>query len=840
MTKRGGLGDFMKLLAHIREEPYEEQTLKEHIYNTAAYTEGILEHIGLKNTGRLVGLLHDMGKATSQFQEYLWKAAHGEKVVRGSVNHTFAGVIYILETYPQLSQSTENLKEYNLTREVVSYAIGAHHGLFDVKDLNKKDGFNHRLNVDRDEISYQEALDNYFEYICSRDEIDKLFQLSVIEIKQVLSKMRNKVSKDSKTSAGKIPIANISGKRGLLTRLILSALMEGDRRDTAEFMLNVCMENHNGNAEIWDRELKNLKWKLSEMNSRTDLSEEKIKINQVRSEISDLCEINGKLESGIYTLNLPTGSGKTLASFRYALSHAIQHQKKRIIYIIPLLSIIEQNENVLNDIVTDKDIIFSHHSNIVIEENDTKRDKHSLDNIKRDYLKETWSKEIIISTLVQLFHMLYSHQTSAIRRMQALIDSVIIIDEIQSIPPKLINLFNTAMNFLSEVCHTTIILCSATQPCLERVRVPLQYVENGHRDIVTLSEQQKSVFQRAKIMDYAYQKSLDKDEFLLLCREVVDELQTTLIICNTKREAATIYDNLKDEGYVTYLLTTSKCQQNRSDTLEDINKKLIEIQNGKSKEKMICVSTQLVEAGVDFSFAAVIRLLAGFENLAQAAGRCNRSKEYDKDCKVYFVRLKDENLGKLAYIQYAKEASWRTLEQYYKSGYTCDILSDEVIRTYYQILYCNDKMESEMDYPVKIDGQMYSLVELLGVNKDLKDRNSTTMRSLNQSFLTACKKFQVFDDSKIDVLVPYEEGKTIILDLQSDRAQRDMAYAKELLQKAKKYTVSIFKYEKDLLGEKVKMSQNGLFYYADDSVYSKERGLMIDGKNLENAGTIFG
>ncbi len=187
-------------------------------------------------------------------------------------------------------------------------------------------------------------------------------------------------------------------------------------------------------------------------------------LNQVRSDISGQCLAAAQRESGIYRLNVPTGAGKTLSALRYALAHAEKYQKKRIIFIIPLLSVLDQNVKVIRDHVRDQDEVLEHHSNVI-------RGKDTAEEADRyEFLEESWNYPIVVSTLVQLLDILFSHRTSAAGRMQALCDSVIVIDEVQSLPKKITDMFNMAMNFLLQFCNASIVLSSATQPCFEELK----------------------------------------------------------------------------------------------------------------------------------------------------------------------------------------------------------------------------------------------------------------------------------------------------------------------------------------------------------------------------------
>ncbi len=181
-----------------------------------------------------------------------------------------------------------------------------------------------------------------------------------------------------------------------------------------------------------------------------------------------MCKEAAGKESGIYKLSMPTGSGKTLSSLRYALSHAEKWDKKHIFFVTPLLSILDQNAAVIKKYIGDDKLILEHHSNII----------RPLENTKEydawEYYTETWDAPIIITTMVQFLNTLFSGKMSCVRRMHSLCESIIVIDEVQTVPVKMLSLFNTATNFLHHVCNATIVLSSATQPGFNHLRYPLR------------------------------------------------------------------------------------------------------------------------------------------------------------------------------------------------------------------------------------------------------------------------------------------------------------------------------------------------------------------------------
>lgn len=386
-------------LAHIRTEEAGAvtQSLAEHCKNTARYTGSCLRGVGLDRAGTLMGLVHDCGKFKKEFQEYL-RDPNG---VRGSVNHTFAGTRLLLERYHTSDDGMEML-----AAELLAFAVGSHHGLFDCVDEKKNSGFCHRLK--KENIGYAESIHNFFGRCLSAAELDDLFFGAVAELSRVCQRLAEDQSDP----------AEYSFQLGLLARLLLSALIEGDRRDTAEFMMGRCAAPEPEDmSQLWENCLARLEEKLSCFPADTAIS-------RARREISDRCRRMAEETPGIYRLNVPTGGGKTLSSLRYALAHAKKWGKQRLIFTSPLLSILEQNAAVIREYVGDDGIILEHHSNVLHT-----GEGGELDH--RELAVESWNAPIIITTLVQLLHTLFCGKTTSVRRFQGLCNSVIVIDEVQ-------------------------------------------------------------------------------------------------------------------------------------------------------------------------------------------------------------------------------------------------------------------------------------------------------------------------------------------------------------------------------------------------------------------------
>lgn len=784
-----------KFHAHIRLNQNNEavyETVREHVLKTSEYAGEALKKVGLSKCAVLAGLLHDMGKCTGQYQEYLQKAVFKGNVVRGSVNHTFAGTRYVLSRY----HDAEKWGVYApLTAEVLSYAIGAHHGQFDVVGLDHHSGFRHRLEQD---IPYDEAVRTYLNQCVCESAIDKLFREAVQENEDFFKRLVPLLGQRKK------PIQEGSFYTGLASRLILSALIEGDHRSTAEFM-------EPGQTEKIAR-IPSFRWTsyAERVDEKLETFPKNTILQQARREISLRCKAFAERKSGIYRLNVPTGAGKTLSSLRYALRHAAVWNKSRIIFTVPLLSILDQNAAVIRDFIGDDRIVLEHHSNVIQEDAQEKA-------IERSVLEASWEAPIIITTMVQLLNTMFDGRIGCTRRFHALCDSVIIIDEVQTIPAHLLSLFHLAISFLSEACGATVVLCSATQPCAEATTHPIAV---GVSDIVPFDDKLWRAFQRTQICNAGAYRLEDIPARIV---ELLENTQSLLAICNSKSEAEYLYQNAASADNNCFYLSASMCMAHRRAELAAMRKKMLE-NDGK---RIVCISTQVIEAGVDISFERVVRLSAGMESIVQAAGRCNRNGECKGIAVVQVVQVKGENLQHLPDIKRGKEATQELFLTFANdpSRFDNELISDKAIEYYYRKLYGN-MPEGMQDGVASVQGCRTSLMTMLSDNADFVDVSldqSCEQYCLRQAFKTAGRQFSVFDSNAVDVLVPWQRGRELIEELSALSLPADIGRMKELLKEAPTYSVSVYEWQRKKLEQ-----ESGIVSICDGAVLVMQEGFYDD------------
>jgi len=536
--------------------------------------------------------------------------------------------------------------------------------------------------------------------------------------------------------------------RGMYERVLISLLIDSDRRNTEDFMSSIVTEHPPADEELqklWEKCQENVEKKISEFQDKSG-------INLYRSEISEACRRAAKIRCNLYRLTVTTGAGKTLSSLRYAVAHAKTFHKKRIIYVAPFHSILEQNADEIKDALGMSEIVLEHHCNIVME-TDEEQERY-------DRLTEDWSSPVIVTTAVQFLNTLFSDKTGSVRRMHSLCDSVIIMDEVQALPIHVLEMFNLAVNFLTEFAGATMVFCTATQPLLEAIP------KNRLRPagiMIERSEDYRKKLRRTEIIDCTKQVpgGMSIAEAVGFILEKAREHKKVLFVANTKACARRIFQQLREtcenDANISHL-STSMCPKHRSKTLTMVKKSLDAPDDDKIQ---ICISTQLIEAGVNISFRCVIRSLAGLDSIIQTAGRCNRDKQEALGL-VYIIEMnaEAENLSRLREIRFAKDAMRSVLEQFAQHPETLDnqLDSAKAIKMYFEYYFKIHISSSgdPMSYPVSVHGNPSSLVNMLSNNCDFVSTKKPQW--LKQAFKTAGEEFEaIAENGKISVVVPYDE-----------------------------------------------------------------------------------
>lgn len=782
-------------IAHIRETDKAEQSVKAHCENTARLAAGYAEDSGLSALAKLAGTAHDFGKLCGDFSTYI---KGDSKFGRGEIDHAYAGARYVCE----LAKKAEN-KNALRAAELAAHAVISHHGLHDWVTGDGEDYFAERSSKNERYDEITAAVRKEF----SEEQLLQLLEKAGEEYSVLFKKLKSLA--ESVSSDKKDRQTALAFYMGMAERLLESCIVDADRTDTADFMEGKKSPEEPDRDELWQEVEQRLSDRLSKFAVKTD------RISVQRTSISDRCAAFAEHSVGAVRLVVPTGGGKTLASLRFAVEYCRRNGMKKIIYTAPFMSILEQNSDELRKLAGEENFL-EHHSNIFAELNG----KEELN--KYELLSERWTSPVIATTMVQLLNALFSGKMSALRRMHRLSRAVIIVDEIQSLPLKCVYMFNLAVNFLTSVCGCAVILCSATQPQLDNVAFPLKLDELS--SMTGDYTEDFELFRRTRAIPLLKNGGYSYEEAAEICMEKFRENGNLLLIVNTKAAAAEMFRLLsersgcEEEPVELVHLSTNMCADHRRKEIERMRSLL-------GKRPVICVTTQLIEAGVDVSFRCVVRSLAGLDNAAQAAGRCNRNGE--SECRnVYIIELGEEKLTNLADVMKAQNCSRRVIE----SGAFDDILSPEALSEYFGMYYSEQR--KALSYNVMDGSVKDTLLELLSLNKNRVEISRLKSGAHNQAFETAGKEFKVIDSETTDILVPYDDAaRKLISDLNGELS------ISELLEKqrtAQKYTVSVYSGMKRALekSDGIYLLRSGA-YAAKDGFYNEHTGLTAEGESNE-------
>ena len=784
------------MIAHITKDKNGTpvvQSLKEHSAAAAEYASGICIP-RLRKASYFGGIIHDLGKAKEEYDEYIqavYEFPEKAKELRGTVNHTFAAVIWILE-HGDFDDPCERI-----AKEILAFCVGAHHGLFDLLDINGKFGLQHRLEYDKSQIHYEEAVQNFYHEVIAEHELLKLYDDAIHEVAEFIQQL----IEDNRGS-----LEYVYFDISVLCRLLLSAIVYGDHRDTAEFMLQ--SKEPDMPAREWDDACDFIEEKISQFAATKP-------IDIVRGNISKQCYAAATRKPGIYQLDVPTGGGKTISGLRYGVRHAQIYEKKRIIYASSHLTIIKQNADVWRKYFYNPEHILESHSSVVNENSRLGGDNISIGEL----LAESWDTSVIMTTFVQILNALFSGKMTAIGRMSALCNSVIILDEVQNLPAKFTYMFNRTVNFLKNYCNCTVVMCSATQPCFDDVKVPLHYEEEPA--LVSLSEQQKSVFVRTEIIDKTSPSGMSFQDLASFCSDIIETSSSLLAICNTRNQAKALYDIVANTAAANVMhISNNMCKEHVNAVLEQAINCLHELIAGRSSEKLLLVSTQIPEAGVEISFENTVRALAGLDNIIQSDGRCNRSNEYNLG-HTYIINF-NQNAEKSQYLPdiYAKQSAMYAVLR--NEQYAHDLRAQGTIDYYYSCFFQNVKNELGFRH-----GET-TLFQLLNNERTIPNDEY----DLCIPFQEVSESCEVIEGDTFNIIVPYGKhiGQYKALKSTLEKHPDNIGLIHRLLKELKHNVVSVYENQMQNLIDSghVHSYMDGTICLLDANVYSDKTGIMQD------------
>ena len=812
-----------RYIAHVRKSDGQPQSLQTHLRETAEIAKLLASKLDLDQAGELLGLMHDFGKYSRKFQKYIHDETglfnpdldDEESTPNGSkVDHSTAGAQWV---YRELRKFGAAQGIGELFGQMLGLCIASHHGagLIDCLDDEGNAVWKKRFEKDDELTHLVECERNADETV-----LQKAKELAGENLIRSLLKAVKPILSD--------PISNDKIKEfylGCLTRFLFSCLIDADRINSSDFEREAQKEvRHLTEKPDWQSAIDKLETHLASFENRYP-------IDEIRCKISDDCLKRATDSQGIYTLTVPTGGGKTLASLRYALHHAQKHNLDRIIYIIPYTSIIDQNAQAVREILGE-DWVLEHHSNLEPEKQ----------NWQDKLLSENWDKPIVFTTMVQFLDAWFGGGTRGARHIHPMTNAVLIFDEIQTLPVKCVHLFCNVLNWLMTFGKSTAVLCTATQPLLgesglqnfpegkrESIAARGLLKQPAHTEIMGTDEQREELYKKLSRVEIRFNEKAGGWNVEEAGAFLLEQFQTTpscLFIVNTKKWAQELYQYCKEQNVpleALFHLSTHQCAAHRKAIFDTIKARL------KNKKPVICISTQLIEAGVDISMACVIRALGGLDSIAQAAGRCNRHGEKDGKGQVWVLNLQEQDFTRiLPDIQAGKTHAERVFRDF--AGQ--DILQPEAMKRYFEYYFY--QRSDEMLYSVK-NSATGSLLDWLSDNKNnpgsninINNRRTGKIQLLMQSFKSAGRAFQAIDAPTHAVIVPYGEGAELIAKLCGEWDPKEMYDAKK---KAQRYSVNVFP---NVWGKLQK--ENALYetiegsgiYYLNERYYNDEFGLSLD------------
>jgi len=826
-----------KYIAHIRKSDGKIQEVDEHLFGTAEKACKFASKFGLGIIGELLGLLHDIGKYSLAFQNYIKSCNDILRCgdigynINEIVDHSTAGAQYI---YNWSKNKNEKIVKIS---QIIGMILFSHHvvGLKNFLSSDGIDKYTERMEKSFNISHLTEVLSKITPEIKNR--IDEI--LNILENENdILNKLDSVYYRKDKT------IPEVFNE-GHFIRMLGSCLIMADQHDSKFFENPYLIKmRNNGDYKSWDILIDRLETHLNKYDSNFN------NVNRIRKIVSDCCLTASLCKKGIYTLTVPTGGGKTLSSLRFALHHTKKHGMDRIIYVVPYTSIIDQNADdvrkILEDIISEykrkngkhdysDKIVLEHHSNLTPDEETT----------IQGVLSQDWDAPIIFTTAVRFLETLFKSGTPNIKRMNQIANSVIIFDEAQTIPIKCIHMFNNFVNSAVEKYNCTVVLCTATQPYLHGVNKELGSL-TILPDMEIISDV-NYIFENLKRVECIDYRKIGNNKWKLqdvskFTMKQFDEIDSFLVVTNTKSSARKLYlecKSLNKKNIEIYHLSTNMCPAHRMDILKKIRYCLDE------KIPVLCVSTPLIEAGVDVDFNSGIRYLTCFDSIIQTGGRINRNGELkDKNGNLilgkFYIIDYEEDYRKMHYlpdIRIGIETSNKLLDNIKKGAkyYDTDIMSRSNVAEYFKKYYT--EQACKMDYKKYSDEyeednkrpklSMDNLVNMLSRNDIArKEYNRNTIVGDNklyffQSFEDAGKAFFVIDPFTKEVIIPYKEGKDVIVEL---CACEDLKLQYELRKKAQRFSINVFQNEFKKLQENgmIKEVQEGFDIYALNPMYYSE------------------
>jgi CRISPR-associated endonuclease/helicase Cas3 len=725
-------------MAHVRKDDdgvWHKHSLEEHLREVSRLAGEFAQPFNSAEWAALAGLWHDLGKYSARFQIYI-KSASGydrqEAHIEGSpgrVNHSSAGAIYACE-------------RMGAKGRFLAYLIAGHHA-------GLPDWFS--IETGAAALAYR------------------------LEAKEHLAELPFPIIPSAISNPGITPSSKPPGGAtglALWLRMLFSCLVDADFLDTEMFMNAEKAATRAGYRPLGSL-MADFNHHMLIKTSQADLTQ----VNVIRHQILRQCRDKAVLPPGIFSLSVPTGGGKTLASMAFALEHARCQNKQRVIYVIPYTSIIEQTAGIFREIFGEN--VVEHHANLDPDKDEDARSRLATEN---------WDAPIIVTTNVQFFESLFAARTSRCRKLHNIVNSVVILDEAQLLPPEFLQPVADVINLLAVHYGVTFVLSTATQPKLESFHSVGVQPFRGLDSVCEIIDDPDVLYDALERVEVHVPNDLTTPcSWDSLADELVQH-PNVLCIVNRRDDARRLYQLMPE---ATLHLSALMCGEHRSRVIADIKARL------KRKEPVRVISTQLVEAGVDLDFPVVYRALAGLDSIAQAAGRCNREGKLNSPGQVMvFVPPTPAPPGLL---RQAAQISVSLL-----AGSDRNILGRNLAGQFFEHLYVRAP---------SLDKQ--GITDLL----------TCDARDGQIQFRTAAERFRLIDDSAYQtILVWYGESPALL---------EELAYVgptRYLMRKLQRYAVNIprhlfLKLEKQGDVHLIR----GIYAQVGDRLYDESLGVVIDG-----------
>ncbi|MEA1980805.1 MAG: CRISPR-associated helicase Cas3' [candidate division Zixibacteria bacterium] len=755
-------------LSHSKNKNGITGVLHNHLSDVANRAAGYAKIFGAEKEVYAAGILHDLGKYGNLFQERL-KNPH--KVKR--IDHWSIGAWVALMEYKQHGVAA-------------ALAIQGHHlGLQkgDADSLRDLDSKNLTEEKRSDGLRLSESTNSGYKFLMERFINDGL-SLQTNDFESIYNPKENK-------SAGAM----------LDVQMLYSCLVDADFIETEAFF-----NSDSSGKKVYRNEGLKLEPEkafgiLMEYINSISLSSSAVSdVNKMRTELLNNCLNKAECERGLFTLTAPTGSGKTLSMLAFALKHAMIHNFDRIIMVIPYLSIIEQTASIYRKIFEkyfQENYILEHHSLSNMQINEDSENGQSEFNYQKKFLTENWDAPIIITTSVQLFESMFSNRSSTCRKLHNLSNSVILFDEVQTLPTSLCIPSLAKLSHLSKKYNSTVLFSTATQPAFNSLNDEIKnYASSGWipKEIVTDTEKLFSIINRTKIILPDFNIKTKWEDLA----ENISQSDQSLIIVNLKRHAIELYDELEKKGVENLNhLSTNMCPLHRQKTLHTVSSLLNE------KKPVTLVSTQCIEAGVDIDFPVIYRAMAPLDSIAQAAGRCNRNGNLSKG---YVHLFNPDVVGNLCPPGAYKQATSVTTSLLRNLNIRhLENLSPELFNNYYKKLY-------NINEPQNLNIELINAIKL-------------------QDFIKVSELYKYIKSDTVNILVSYDLNMYESL----KKEAQENGLTRNWIAKSKPFTVSIYRPSKNSdiwcqlepVNSKYRKDETeNWFIYLDKSHYDKHKGLI--------------